>query len=138
MVLLYIYLDENRANAMAIIEKVVLIRINRLFKEYLSELELYEVTRGVWKVNISRAMKAEYAMAVYKGIIREVYKIEKWQKADKAGYSTRRDLPSRDISKRKEFIGKVAEDRIINKYIGKDISEYFKKGNQNPITYMNC
>lgn len=121
-----------------ITDKAILIRISRLFKEYLSELELYEATRGVWRVSLNHAAKAEYAMAVYKGIIREVYKIKKWQKADKAGYSTRSDLPSRDISQRKEFVGKLAEESIRNKYNGKDVSEYFYKGNQNPIYYVNC
>jgi uncharacterized protein len=123
---------------MHISEKVILIRINKLYRDNLSDLGLYEATRGVWRINIERAKKAEYAMAVYKGIIREVFEIEKWQGADKRGYSTRRDLPSRDISQRKEFVGKVADDSIRKIFIGKDVSEYFIKGNRNPIYYINC
>jgi uncharacterized protein len=119
-------------------DKVILIRINKLYKDNLSDLGLYEATRGVWRINIERTKKAKYAMAVYKGIIREVFEIEKWQGADKRGYSTRRDLPSRDISQRKEFVGKLAAESIRKKYIGRDFSEYFNKGNRNPIYYINC
>jgi uncharacterized protein len=119
-------------------DKVILIRINKLYRDNMSDLQLYDATRGVWRISIDRAKKAKFAMAVYKGIIREIYQIEKWQKADKSGYKTRIDLPNRDIFKRKEFIGKVADEAIRIQYIGKSVNEYLLKGNRNPIYYINC
>jgi uncharacterized protein len=116
--------------------KVVLIRINKLFRPNMNAEELYEATRGVWKLDTYRAEKADYAMAIYKGIIREVYKAKEWHKAKKNGYTTRTDLKFRDISDRKEFEGEPAEEGIREYYIGKFVK--FEKGNQNPINYVNC
>jgi hypothetical protein len=116
----------------------VLIRINKYYSRNLDAIGLYEVTRGVWKVKIERARKAKYAFALYKGIIREVYEIGYWQRADKDGYPTRSDIKTRDISKRKEFIGKRANDEIREMYLNKSVAHLFVKGNQNPINYVNC
>lgn len=41
----------------------------------MTKRELYEATRVVWKIG-ERRNNAQYAMAVYQGIVREVYKIE--------------------------------------------------------------
>ncbi len=60
-----------------ITEPVILITINRLFRRGMSAEELYEVTRGKWAIG-TRRNKAKYAFAVNKGIIREVYGIERW------------------------------------------------------------
>ena len=49
----------------------------------MTKLELYEVTRGCWKVDVKRAEKADYAFCIYKGIIKEVYKIKEWLPAGK-------------------------------------------------------
>jgi uncharacterized protein len=116
----------------------ILIRINQYYRDNISADELYEITRGVWKININRAKGAKFAFALYKGVIREVYEIHGWQKADKSGYSIRTDLKYRDISKRKEFIGKRANDEIREMYRYKSVAHLFKKGNQNPINYINC
>jgi hypothetical protein len=48
-----------------------------------------------------------------------VYKIEKWQ-------------PN---GVRWEFIGKVAEDVVREKYLNQSLENYIKKGGQNPIRY---
>jgi hypothetical protein len=39
-----------------------------------------------------RARKAKYALAVFDGVVREVYAIESWQPAGSARYSTRSGL----------------------------------------------
>ena len=48
--------------------KAILITINQLYRSAMTEEELYEATRGVWKVG-KRKDEAEYAMAVYQGIV---------------------------------------------------------------------
>src|ERR1041384_6344954 len=58
-------------------EPVILIIVNQFFKRGMSDKELYEITRGKWAMG-TRRNKAKYAFAVYKGIIREVYEIERW------------------------------------------------------------
>lgn len=52
-----------------ITEPALLIRINRLFRYGMSPVELYDATRGIWKIGPNRE-KARYAFAVYDGIIK--------------------------------------------------------------------
>lgn len=111
--------------------KAILITINKLYRSNMSPLELYEATRGTWVVG-PRREKAEYAMAVYQGIVREVYKIEKWYPAGTLKYETRPEFPQQDKQNRWEFSGIVATD-IRDLYVGFSVG----KGGQNPIRYVN-
>ena len=110
--------------------KAILITINRLYRSDMSAEELYEVTRGTWVVGPRRA-GATYAMAVYKGIVREVYTIEQWFPGGTLGYYTRDASKFRGTG-RWEFKGSVAND-IRDQYVGFSIG----KGGQNPIRYAN-
>ena len=110
--------------------KAILITINRLYHSGLNAEELYEVTRGTWVVG-PRREEAEYAMAVYKGIVREVYKIEQWFPAGTLAYYTRDASKFREAD-RWEFKGTVASD-IRDEYVGFSVG----KGGQNPIRYAN-
>jgi hypothetical protein len=65
------------ARPVVVKEDAILIRINQLYRSNMNSQELYEATRGVWKVGLRR-YKAKYAMAVYQGIVREVYRIDRW------------------------------------------------------------
>ncbi len=122
-----------------ITEPVLLIRTKELFKLGMSAKELYEITRGVWTIGKDRE-RAEYAFCVAGGIVREIYKIQKWQPAGTTHYETRAMQDANTKDKwlgRWEFIGEVAPDKIRNKYIGKSVAHYFKRGNANPINYVN-
>ena len=57
--------------------ELFLIRINELYRGGMNETELYDATRGIWKVGEER-VKAKYAFAVFEGVIREVYEISQW------------------------------------------------------------
>ncbi len=117
-------------------EAALLIRINRLYRYGMSDLELYEATRGVWKVG-RRREKVHYAFAVYKGIVREVYEVRQWFPAGTLPYQTRSEADV-DRPGRWEFEGKVAEELIRSKYVDKSVESYFAPNSQNPITYVNC
>jgi hypothetical protein len=110
--------------------KTILITINKLYRSKMTPLELYEATRGTWVVGAHR-FRAEYAMAVYQGIVREVYKIDKWHPAGTLEYQTR-DSSTFKGNGRWEFSGNVADD-IHQEYIGFSVG----KGGQNPIRYVN-
>jgi hypothetical protein len=97
----------------------------------MSPLELYEATRGIWVIG-SRRDKAQYAMAVYQGIVREVYRIDQWFPAGTLTYATR-DASEFKGSGRWEFAGEVADD-IRDEYVGHSVG----KGGQNPIRYENA
>ena len=64
-------------------EPAILIRIKQAFRYSMSEMELYDFTRGQWRLNPVRAKRAKYAFAVYEGIIQEVYEILDWYEAGK-------------------------------------------------------
>ncbi len=106
------------AKAVTFEEPCIIININRLYTRDISAQKLYDSTRASWIVGIKRD-RAKYAIASYRGLVREVYEIEKWQ-------------PNGD---RWEFVGKVAADKIRDKYLNQSLENYIKKGGQNPIRY---
>ena len=106
------------AKAVTFDEPCIIININRLYTRGISAQKLYDSTRASWIVGTKRD-RAKFAIASYRGLVREVYEIEKWQ-------------PNGD---RWEFIGKVAEDKIRDKYLNQSLENYIKKGGQNPIRY---
>ena len=116
-------------------EKSILIRINQAFRYSMEPIELYDYTRGQWKINPERANNAVIAFSVYQGIIQEVYSVLQWLEAGKT-FNTR--IEEHVDNARFEFIGNIAQPEIRNKYKFKSVEHYFKKGNANPIMYINC
>lgn len=103
---------------------VILININNLYQRGMSGKEIYEVTRKSWKISINRVSNVKITCAVYRGIIREVFIINKW-------------MSSHEVKGRYMFEGKIAPKDVRNKYLNKSVSRYWKKGSQNPIKYVN-
>lgn len=103
--------------------KIILININNAYRDNNEDLKkLYEVTRKAWKINYKRASQAQYAIVTYKGVSRAVFKITSWAK-------------SKSEIRRYEFIGTTAEENIAKMYNNKSITNFVKKGAQNPIKY---
>jgi len=125
-----------------IVEPSILIRINQAFRYSMSEIELYDYTRGQWKLNPERAKNANYGISVYQGIIQEVYEVLDWYKAGTT-YSVRQGNENierevmEQVDGRYEFIGNLAPKEIREKYKYKSVEHYFKQGNSNPIMYVN-
>jgi hypothetical protein len=119
------------AKKVTVRHKAMLITINKLYRSDMTPSELYEATRGIWVVG-TRRNKAEYAMAIYQGIVREVYRIEKWHPAGTLEYQTR-DSSDFKNSGRWEFSGSVAEKDIRDRYLGFSVG----KSGQNPVRYVN-
>ena len=127
-------MDSNVLNYEDITENLIAIKINRSYNENMTEIALYEATRGCWKLDIRKAQHADYALSVYRGIIMEAYKIENWLPA---GSIPRITLPDAETPRgRYEFVGKVAEKEIRDKYVGKSMANLYKKGEANPIKYF--
>ena len=76
------FLNMNDLLKEKIQDNIVIIKINKSFHEDMSALELYDVTRGCWKRKIESVEKAEYALSVVYGEVKEVYKIAKWVPAE--------------------------------------------------------
>ena len=122
-----------RAN---ITDPVMLIRLSRSYKPGMSAQALYDVTRGVWVVGIRRE-KARYALAVFQGIVREVYDIDQWHPACTTKYVARDSTKLRSEG-RWEFTGRVAAPGVRERYVDRDVTGYFTKGAKNPIQYVNA
>lgn len=114
-------------------EPAILIRLNRLFRYDMNDIELYDATRGVWRIGEDRE-KVEYAFAVFDGIIHEVYQVIAWFKAGST-FNTRGSLE--DEPNRWEFVSQRAEETLRSKYIGKSVEHYLLRSAQNPIKYVN-
>ena len=121
-----------------ITEPGILIRINKAFRYSMSDVELYDYTRGRWRLNPDNAKKAVYAFSVYGGIIQEVYSILDWYEGGTT-FNVRKDEEenTEKLDGRWEFIGNLAPDDIRKKYRYKSVEHYFDKGNSNPVMYVN-
>lgn len=111
----------------------MLIRINQLYRPGMSEVELYDATRGIWKVGPKRN-DVKYAMAVFDGVVREVYTVEQWFPAGTTFSS--RDPEGVIEEGRWEFVGRRAEARVRNKYRLKSVAMHFKQGMASPCVYV--
>ena len=125
-------ISKYQAPIAEITEPVVLITVNRLYQRGMSAERLYEITRGKWVIG-TRRNEAKYAFAVFKGIIREVYEIERWLSAPIEKRSTKGKVKR---TKRWQFEGKIAAS--LQNYVGASTENYQVLGAQNPIRYVNC
>jgi len=112
---------------------VLLIRINQLFRYGMSDVEVYDATRGIWRLG-RRREEAKYAFAVFDGVVQEVYRIRGWYPAGST-LSSRRDLESED---RWEFVGSIAKAKVRDRYRYGSVRSYLTKGSQNPVQNVNC
>jgi hypothetical protein len=119
----------------SIAEPAMLIRINQFYREGMSGKALYEATRGVWKVG-ERRNGAMIAIAVFQGLVKEVYQIESWHPAGTTPYETR-SPETYNIPGRWEFVGRVADHTIKSKYVDGNVGHYFLRGDQAPVRYVN-
>jgi len=114
-------------------EPSILIRINQKFRYSMSEIELFDHTRGYWKLKPDKANNAKFGFAVYEGIIQEVYEVLYWLPAGSTFNVREEEVPPG----RYEFIGNIADETVRKKYRYKSVEHYFKRGNSNPIMYLN-
>ena len=111
--------------------KVILIRVPRRFSKGMGREALYEATRVWWRMG-SRRLEADYAMAVHGGVVRAVYKIDKWVNPTEEVIA---EDPIREG--RHGFEGHIDEEMEAT-YLFTDVTEWLPLGAQNPIRYVNC
>jgi uncharacterized protein len=121
----------SAAQQVVLRHKAILLTIDRDYRSDMTPEELYEVTRGTWRVGRKRD-RVDYAMPVHMGVVREVYRIDQpWLIAGTLEYRTRPSAHS-SSSKGWEFRGSVAAD-IREQYVGYSVG----RGGQNPVRYVN-
>ncbi|MCK0206323.1 LEM-3-like GIY-YIG domain-containing protein [Ornithobacterium rhinotracheale] len=124
----YEILQKYKAEVADLKHKVIMININRSA----NNMEVYDAVRFAWKLDVKRAERAEYVLAVEKGLIVGVFKPREWHKARKNYFPEF----SNHTNKRYGFIGDEAEKEIQDFYLRKRIPDEFRKrGAANPIKY---
>lgn len=113
-------------------ENIVIIKINKSFREGMSETELYDVTRGCWKRKIASVENADYALAVVYGIVKEVYQINEWLPAEN---EVRETIPYNEAvdAGRIIFKGRIADEEIRKRYLDYSVAGLFKRGEASPV-----
>lgn len=127
-------MTRSSSNRAEISEPSLLIRINRTYRDGMSETALYEATRGVWVLGPRREL-ARWAFAVAHGEIKAVFEIDAWHPAGTTPYSTRSAADVRRPG-RWEFCGRPAPPVMRDRFLGLSVSHYFSRGNQNPVAYV--
>lgn len=118
-------------------DNCILIRINQRYYDGISPENLYESTRGVWKVSPDSVKKVKFALAIFEGRVQEVYLIAGWFDAGRTMYMTRTLTSNNsDVSGRMEFVGRVADEADRTKYRFHLVKDLIAKGAQNPIVYF--
>ncbi len=112
-------------------DNITVIKINETYYEGISAEALYDYTRGIWYRNLKSVNDDEYALSVVNAIVIEVYKIDHWVPGTKAAFKMRKVDP-KEAARRIAFVGKVAEDSVRNRYIGKSVSHLYKRNASNP------
>jgi uncharacterized protein len=115
--------------------RCILIRINQLYKHGIDDKKLYEATRQWWRVgpwarNIGSPDSPAWAMAVYQGVVRAVYKIDSWEPAG------REDI-AQDHKRATRWRFTGARDKTLEqRYVNGSVTSYMPAAAQNPITYV--
>ncbi len=115
--------------------EMILIKLNATYRAAEDDaMALYDATRGTWRVDRHRAARAEFAAAVFGGVIREIYSIAAWLPAESTQYA---DLRQNEPHDRWEFVGRIAAAGVRDRYRWKSVAHLFPPGSQNPIRYVS-
>ena len=117
-------------------DAAMLIRVAVGFRYGMTALEKYDLTRAAWVANGVRRDRAKYALAVYDGVVQEVYAITHWLPSGSTFLEKYPKGNKRDD--RWEFVGTVAEEDVRRRYLNHSVAHYFARHSQNPIKYVNC
>ena len=123
---------------------ILVIKINRLFHWNMTQKELYDATRGNWKVSISRVRREiDYVFAVYNQLVVAVYKPDEWHYVrDMIDVPRPHEFKNgidKNSAARVYFISKNHEslDESQQFYLHKSIAELkVNQSAQNPVTYL--
>ncbi len=103
--------------------RILFVKINRAYRPTNGPTEIYEHTRGHWKLSERGRAAVPYAAGVAFGVIRGVYRIDSWFESEQPG----------DVG-RWGFHGEPAAE--LGHIVGTSVRHLFKvDGQQNPVAY---
>lgn len=118
---------------------LILININKL-DDRSDRKAIYNLVRYCWRLSKARAEKAEYVLAVVRGVVVGAFKPKEWKHATPENFP---DVPYADGSEshRIGFVGKEASSDIWDLYVGERGRRVISpelKHIQNPIRFWKC
>ncbi len=111
----------------------VIININRNYKRGTNGDAIYQATKETWTISKSKIDKIKYVLSEYRGLIVEVFSVDKWYPKDR-GFG----LNSKQYGQIKTgygFDGQIAPAEIRDLYLNKSIAHLKKRGAANVIRY---
>jgi uncharacterized protein len=114
--------------------KLILINVNRSSENQ----DLLDAVRYAWKIDPRKARKADYVLAVRKGMIIGAFKASEWLKATTDNFPGLTRDGYGPLEGRYGFRGEAAPVQIQKLYEQKRVPESLqKKGAANPVRYWN-
>jgi len=112
----------------------VLININRTYKRGNGTNPIYQATKETW-FKIGNMIERKYVLSEYKGLIVEVFEVEKWYEKERLRNKTDKKTKEKTqiLATGYGFEGFVASDEVRNLYINKSVAHKKLKGQVNPI-----
>lgn len=125
--------------------RILVIKINKLYRRGIPSDELYDSVRGIWRASITNVQNVEYVFGVYNSLIVAVYKPTRWYKCKEAPEKRPRqaEVLTPKTENRVFFVDEGFEngvpiDSAAAFYDGKSIRGLkLNQVAQNPITYLN-
>jgi hypothetical protein len=111
----------------------IIININSSYKRASGEDKLYTATKERWRMDKSRLGGIKYVLSEYRGLIVEVFEVEKWYPI-KRQYNPGSKKAGK-IYTGYGFDGHVAANPVRNKFLNKSVAHKKKRGASNPIMY---
>ena len=111
---------------------LLVIKIERKWGEFIQKYgsssaippeEIYDATKGNWRLSTSRASRAVCVLSVARGLVRAVFVPTGW--AD-AGYENRKVM--KDVQSAEAY----------REFVGTSVAHLFQRGSQNPVRYLRC
>lgn len=124
---------------------ILVIKINKLYRQGMNAKELYDTVRGHWRASLNtiRKKKIEYVFGVYNQLIVAVYKPDEWHYVHEMIDVPRiEDYEAASLERRKNrvyFISREYEQQDENQkfYLHKSIADLkVNQVAQNPISYL--
>lgn len=117
--------------------KLVLININNL-QDRSDRRLIYDQVRLAWRLSPSKARKADFVLAVVRGVVVGAFEAHEWLQATPENFS---ELPpARTVPDRWGFRGQPADDATWDFFVGKRgkrIDDPKMRHHQNPVRYWN-
>ncbi|MCC5960841.1 MAG: hypothetical protein JJU08_16020 [Rhodobacteraceae bacterium] len=119
-------------------ESLVLINVNGIQDQSTPEA-IYHRTRFSWRIDVSKAKRAQYVLAVVRGVVKGAFIADTWLNATYTNFPEHL-AEGQAVEGRKGFIGREAPSHIWDKFVGtrgKRITNPAMKHVQFPIRYWS-